>query len=601
MDIKLNRLELENFKNLTGMYEFGPSKNVVSGRNKVGKTTLFDAMLWLLFDKDSSGRSKFEIKTIKGGKVQHHLTHSVHGVFLIGDDVIEFKKTFLEKWTKKRGSRKESFTGHETKYEIDGVPCDKAEYLVKVSSIIDSETFRLLTDPHYFPSLPWKKCRAMLQQLINVDESKIAESVGLTEFLGGKSVEDARKIQAAKRKKINGELEEIPARIDELQAQIDVAVEPGEDIPNLVQAENDVKIAKDNISEVSNNVGRKEAKEIAILQNELNEVNSQHDAELRRNKNSLEDSQSALRKVKNAISDQTDVSMGLDKQLSDLRERFVGRRDDEFTYDDKCDKCGQNIPEEMREEAEKHFNSVKADELESINATGKELKDKVKSVDKLLNSLKAQEVKTTQALDDCDVVVKPPPRIAELEGEISALQSAVPDVVVPEKMKQELEEAESVLRTVQTGEAGKQATKSMQKRVKELKSKMKDLSKEYDEVEKIISLIEDYDVKLAAETENQLNSMFNIVNFRMFREQINEGIQETCDILVDGVPYNAGLNKGTQINAGLDIISVFSKFMDTWAPVFIDNAESVSNIFPLDCQTFELYVGEEKTLTQKLV
>src|SRR5690625_2699704 len=107
--IKLLNLNLTNFK---GIKEFdlnaagGDIK--VFGDNATGKTTLFDAFVWLLFNKDSQNRADFEIKTLVDGKVIHKLDHEVEAVLFIDGKELTLRKVYSEKWTKKKGSDRKS-------------------------------------------------------------------------------------------------------------------------------------------------------------------------------------------------------------------------------------------------------------------------------------------------------------------------------------------------------------------------------------------------------------------------------------------------------------------------------------------------------------
>ena len=52
--------------------------------------------------------------------------------------------------------------------------------------------------------------------------------------------------------------------------------------------------------------------------------------------------------------------------------------------------------------------------------------------------------------------------------------------------------------------------------------------------------------------ENTINANFKMVEFKLFNELINGGIEETCEATINGVPY-ASVNNAGKINAGLDI------------------------------------------------
>jgi DNA repair exonuclease SbcCD ATPase subunit len=77
----------------------------IYGDNATGKTTLADAFMWLLFDKDSQGKTNFEIKTLdKDGQPIHGLDHEVEAVLEVEGKKITLRKVYAEKWTKKKGA-----------------------------------------------------------------------------------------------------------------------------------------------------------------------------------------------------------------------------------------------------------------------------------------------------------------------------------------------------------------------------------------------------------------------------------------------------------------------------------------------------------------
>jgi hypothetical protein len=95
--------------------------------------------------------------------------------------------------------------------------------------------------------------------------------------------------------------------------------------------------------------------------------------------------------------------------------------------------------------------------------------------------------------------------------------------------------------------------------------------------------------------EEKVNSLFTMVRFKMFSQQINGGLDETCEALIDGVPFSDA-NNAAKINAGIDIINAFSKHYDIHAPIFTDNAEAVNRLLKTESQTIKLYVTKDKEL-----
>lgn len=133
-------------------------------------------------------------------------------------------------------------------------------------------------------------------------------------------------------------------------------------------------------------------------------------------------------------------------------------------------------------------------------------------------------------------------------------------------------------------------------RIKDLLKEEKDLAGQISSVEKEQFTIENFN-KLRIETiENEVNSKFKFVNFRMFSTQVNGGETECCDALIDGVPFSDA-NNAAKINAGLDIINTLCEFYQVSAPIFIDNRESVVNLLPTKSQVINLIVEEGSKLS----
>ena len=200
MDMRLITLELRNFKGVKHFVLNAGGQNVsIRGDNATGKTTLYDAMLWLLHDKDSAGQANFEIKTLdKAGNVKHGLDHSVEGVFDLNGTILTLRKVYAEKYTKKRGSATQELTGHTTIRYIDSVPVNASEYKQRVAKISDEEIFKLLTNPLYFnEGLHWQDRRKTLLVVCgDIDDADVIASNDklspLAAIMGKRTIEELR-------------------------------------------------------------------------------------------------------------------------------------------------------------------------------------------------------------------------------------------------------------------------------------------------------------------------------------------------------------------------------------------------------------------------
>ena len=90
----------------------------------------------------------------------------------------------------------------------------------------------------------------------------------------------------------------------------------------------------------------------------------------------------------------------------------------------------------------------------------------------------------------------------------------------------------------------------------------------------------------------EINGHFQYAKFKLFEEQINGGIAECCEVTYKGVDYS-DLNNAARISVGIDIINTLCKLNDKFAPVIVDNAESVTNILPTTSQMICLVVSAD--------
>lgn len=636
--MKLISIVLTNFKGAKSFKLDLNGKNAtIYGDNATGKTTLYDGFLWLLFDKDSQNKSNFAIKTLDSdGNVIHGLDHEVEATLSVKSKHITFKKSFKEKWTKKRGQATAEFTGHTTEYFIDGVPVKKSEYEDKIAEIADEAVFKLLTNPAYFnEQLSWQDRRKTLLEIAgDIEDAEVISSnkelAELPKILGDKSTDDYKRIIKAKRTEINGELEKIPVRIDEVTRNLP-------DITNL-----DAKSLGKDIEKTSKIISDKQ-KEIVSLENgtgledrinQLRKLENEilaRQAELRKgNATAIKGKEDELATVKTQIRSHEDqitqckrkndfdaeTIADLEKKMATLRDQWREAVDEEQESDTVCPTCGQDLPVEQVDDAKNKYNLDKARKLEEITSNGKEhkakveeLKASIKERDKLmaehnteLEKLKWQETLINESIIDMqmgdpsdtelqDMIAKS----VQLQTEVEALKSGNKDSI--DEAKLELLELVASLKSLEQEQANIKLYNEGQARIADLKAQERLLASEYEKLEKENYLIEQFVRAKVGLLEDKINSKFKLARFKLFDTQVNGAVAEVCDTLYKGVPYGSGLNNAAKINVGLDIITTLSKHYNFYAPIFIDNAEAVVELVPVDAQIIKLVVsGGDKKL-----
>ncbi len=638
--MRLKSLTLRNFKGIRNFTLEADGNDVnIYGDNATGKTTLFDAFLWLLFDKDSQNRKDFEIKTLQAdGQPVHGLDHEVEAVLELDGRTFSLRKVFREKWTKKRGSATAEFTGHTVDYYIDGVPAKKAEYEARIASIASEEVFKLLTSPTYFNEcLHWQERRRILLEVCGdvSDKEVIAAEptlARLPEILQGRKLEDHRKVIAARKAEINKELEKIPVRIDEVQKNLPnlegiVPEKLQEDIAKLKaeRAKKQEELARleagGAIAEKTKQLREIEL-EIMAAQKRAGERQAAKAQEVRAALNDLWKQISALQSQHRANEGQINADMltidQLEAKIASLREEWYRVNAETFDEPDTCPTCGQTLPEGKREEARAAFNRQKAERLEGITSTGKATRADVDRLKAEISKLEEQNTKLAeqiaqlesnadelkQTLDQLSRQVDMSgdltwlalqQRKQELEKEIEEMQAGNAAATAP--VRQEIANLDMALEALEKAAAQVEARKRGLERIEELKAQERKLAAEYERLESELYLTEEFIRTKVRLLEERINSRFKLARFRLFDVQVNGAVVECCETTYQGVPYSGGLNNAARINVGLDIINTLAEHYGFAPPIWIDNAEAVTQLIPTKGQMIRLIVSEgDKTL-----
>ncbi|WP_342515577.1 AAA family ATPase [Sutcliffiella sp. FSL R7-0096] len=641
-NITLHRLELRNFKGVKSFALEVHGENVkVYGDNATGKTTLFDAFVWLLFDKDSQNKEKFSIKTLNKGKELHGLEHEVEATFTIGDQKVTLRKVFSEKWTKKRGSAEKKFSGHTTDYYVDDVPSKKKDFTDQVESIVDEKIFKLLTSPSYFnDQLHWKDRRNILLEVCGdvTEEDVIASNKELAQLpaiLKGRTIEKHRAAILGRRTEINKELDKIPVRIDEIEHNLP-SVEGLEKIVLEGQVESitsQIDEKQDIISNIRNgNAISSKQREIQEIELELLKIRQQHEAgskddfyklkaQIQEEKSAislLESKQSNLRQKKKFNDDSI---ASTEKKLQQLRKEWMELDVKEFVHNDECEcpTCGQDLPEEQvsatREKALAQFNLQKSKQLEEVDTSGKRIKAQKESL------LSENEQLTKEYESISSLISEKEENLLQMNEQLKLLEGSVVDIMDNQsyatKLKEKLDrtseldrirlDAQTSIREVEKEvQSLKEQRLSIQsdlakfvsvdqakKRIDELMEQERLLATEFEKLEQELYLTEEFTRSKVNLLEEKINSKFKYARFNLFKTNINGGLEDICDTTYEGVPYSSGLNNAARINVGLDIINTLSEHYGVSAPIFVDNSEAVTRLIDVGSQVIQLVVSEQ--------
>ena len=639
MDIKILQLILKNFKGTKSLIADFKGENVaIKGDNGTGKSTIVDAFNWILFGKNSAGVKVFNIKTLdKQNNVIHNLDHEVTAILLVDEKEVTLKKVYKETWTKKRGEAEKGLTGHTTDYFINEVPSKMAEYEKYIHELVDEKIFKLITSPLEFNNLPWKERRTALLEIVGdvTDENVIASSDKLKRLgglLGDRKLDDFKKIVSSKKKLLNDEIKSIPYRVDELVSSVDIL---GTD---FTEKENEISILETEITNIefqvldqssmykaSNLINAK----IYKIKGELRDIetNTQMDTQAPRieimkqrkllgNNISdlnykIEDNNRKIERFEDNINDKK-----AEKQK--LTDRWYLKKDEKLLFSERdfsCPTCNREFDEDKADDMRAHmtqtFNATQEYRLNEISKEGKSLKVSIEGFEKRISEVteeiknltielaaKQTELDLIKPVENTEYSFIKTPEYIELEKEIAILETSIkePNTEYLDSLKADKKSKEREIDSLKAEINQKAQFEKNQIRIVELEERKTELGIMIADLEGQEFLCETFIKTKVDMLEDKINSMFKNVNFRLFETQINEGLKECCDVLVNGVPY-ADVNTGGKINAGLDVINTLCDYYNVYSPIFIDGRESITKIIDVKSQVINLVVMPGLKLT----
>ena len=525
----LKSLHIENFKGIKSLDVNFSEKTKIKGQNAAGKTTIFDAFTWLLFNKNSAGEEKFNVRPLdKDGNRVDNVEIKVVAVLDVDGKEVELSKVQKQNWVKKRGTDTVTLQGNVNSFEIDGYPKSESDFKAYVSGLAQSEDmFKMLTNPQYFSSLKWKEQRDILMKLIaDFSDVELAKTDAkyaplLDELEKAPSTDDIRSKFSKALTEWKKKRAEIPVRIDEAEkSKVDIDVAERE----LARADLTRKIAEidGKIANSGSAIGDLRSREMQ-LQFDMSGITQTMSGELSAKRRKLDDDifdadekiddlHQKIQSAENQIMDNEKAISDADAERKNLGVKYNAEKakafdeapyqfdESKWVFDDSttvCSLCGQKLPDDKIEQIKADFEArkakakadaeekLKADiatfekekqaELNRINAVGTEkrklivaLTKKNAELQQSIESLKKQEQETLAQKEELSKQLSQLPEEADYsQNEEYAKLKAEHDEVLAKIEKLESEGADSV--------------------VDELKAEKSDLQALLDEVNAIVA------------------------------------------------------------------------------------------------------------------
>lgn len=648
-------LSLLNFKGIRNLHvSFGENLTVISGRNAAGKTSIADAIMWVLFDVGYDG-NKLEPKTFdKNHEIIKEIPHEAELTLLVDGDQIVLKRSLSDAW---KGDK----CTNTYKYYVDGDVTTAGDFKKIVEDICPDSVFRRISSATNFCSLPWQKQRELLESLADKyttqDITQGDERFDfVVEELKKKTIADLIHHIKYKRKEVQKQLDAVPVRLAELNKSLPEA-QDWEALSTEKSNLNDKLVELANKMQAIRIGGADKVRYDGILKKiefaEKRKRNMEHGAmnlateQATKHQSDVITANIAVKKAQSLVDDLKATMRGYteseihakdkkeecERKVVDINNRLDELSKSRWSWnaeDGICPHCGQPLPaedvERIKKESKDRFNERKSNASKKIqeefNGIQQEYTDAKNILEKLDNDRMVttnQLVKANKTLKEAEfkkleVDAEKPKTYEQILAEKEEYQQVVKEIADLQaelnkpsassdenaKMLAELEKEREPIGIRYNEVLELLATKETYDRISELIEKAKQDKESYqnqlDELDEQLDLANEYNKKSCQLLEENVNGHFSYVKWAMFTQDLDGNMKPYCECYHDGVPYSR-LNGAAKVNAGIDIANTFSRFYQVSAPMVLDECESVNDpIYSGDQQQIRLKVTTDDKL-----
>lgn len=623
MRLRINKIKLENFKGI-GSFEadFAGKDAVITAENGVGKTTVYDAFLWLLFGKDSAGRTAFGSRPVDTNPDSPHFGEPIKGLVVAVEAAIEvmgvehvLRKEEHEHITKKQ---KVEFPA---RYWIDEVPQEPQKlYHEYVASIIPEDKFKMFTDlAHFNGKMKWEDRRKILCDMAG-DVAEPASFDELIARLNGMDIKDYKKILTDRKKahtkgrdEINPAIRENRRKIKDyvqdtdtvtLEAKRDILKESIADLDKERKVLLDKDIEREGHREHINRLTTKRSHRESVIKHQTGPVD-----DLLAERAELEKDHAD--KTQELVNLQTEISQtktGVDSAQYQIDQALL-EVDSLRKAKDAADSGNCPLDEQPCPLNKKSPNlSDIVDRSNVILKSIESLRDKKAVIQDNLVVLVAKETEIIAALEmsfnlkDVRIAeiakaieLRPEPdptKDIEWQGltqEINKTRALLgePTTVLLESIEAQRKTHEESLTKLNETLAQSDDIEYRRKRIIELTDQEKDLSQKIVTIEGQLDEIKLYEAAQNTLIEDEVNGMFEYVTYRLFYYHQNGEYEPCCVALLDGVPY-PDMSAGEKIFAGIDVINTLGDHYGCEVTLFVDDAEHYTKPLEARSQVIQL-------------
>lgn len=622
-------MTLQNFKKVRSQQIDFSHNMVISGANKVGKTTIYDAYLWAIFGVTSKKNATVQPLDINN-EVIHHLETSVTVVLDYNNErEIKIQRILSENW-KGKGTTEEKLQSTTQERLINDVPLSQKDFNTKLEELCPLNKWLVLSNINIFMTYKVDDRRKMLMSLAGeLNEEELMKSYPLV-YKG--IIEDKKQLndlllqQNTTKKKADEELKLIPAKVqaqevlrvdvnfEELKAQktkldtdiaaIDAALE-GVSEKDPVMEEYLKKLQAYN-EKVSKAQKAWQDDKIKAVDNLTKLISSASTALLdAKNRYTINSKAYSSNKISLA-----EVSIKFNNKIKEWNN--ANEKEFDYKQTDVCPVCGRPYTDDMKateyEHAVAEYNENKSNILIKIQNEAAELKQQMLVLKGNINTYeqitKAQDeecVEKAQLLynelinqrnEAYNKTWESTSEKVSFDNELAELEASKPTIKIDATIEENKEKKKTLtsLRDKLVNQiAGEETNKRIDAEKEKLNNRSIELSQIIADCSEVIRQIKAYKKEKINLVEEKVNSYFSLIRWKFYEQnKTNDDEKEICTAVdKDGIDYD-NTNDGTVIDMGVDIISGISKASNIFVPLFVDRKESAEHIVSVEQQIIYL-------------
>ncbi len=642
--ITLKKLSIQDWRGQNRVINFSSSTEI-KGRNKSGKSTVFNAFLWLMTGADAEDRVNYKLfnekeeQTYENAKIA-----TVEAVIEIDGMEYNFKKTAKAGWTRKKGREEyEKKSTDDYKFYVDSIERNATDYRKFIEeTIAPIDKLKIMLNINQFLKLDWKDMRKQFESMIG--EITDEDMKGDYSAIGDLMVRFCGDIELAKshlKPQIKTLKENVgtPNMSGKLQIEIDTLKSNLPDISNLDSVQTEIDEIKEQIANIDKQIlgssesikpiiekRNKELADIDALKKEYQQGKSDYELKPIEEANKIkaeiseidafnksvdranESARKELERKKEDFENLSHVVANCEKRHKELTEQNNQVKARQFTAD-TCAYCGQTLPEDKLEEAKKKFYEQKEKDHQYIVSQGKQNReywDRSKAVleklqkeisegimeqqykskaeaEKKLADLRNNFVRYEDTVEGKEKLAK----IAAMESNLTEIPS-VDNTALLNTKKQLLDDVSELSKKLGLKEEYNKQIRVIQNKQEELRESAIQMAL----LEKKMHQCEEYEREKAAIIKCRLEGMFNYITVVMWSKTKDGNIIDDCRVLDDeGVDFKV-TNTASKIRCGIDIALAVQKHFGLQLPLFVDDADLVneSNMPNINNQLIKLIV-----------